>query len=81
MPSVDTEKELSNLTKVFFYGTLKRGEPNYEHVLEKNAKFVAEAATAEKWPLIIASNLNLPFLLDSKGYEKAKVNFIISFKK
>ena len=75
MPSVETEKEESstNLTKVFFYGTLKRNEPNYEHVLDKNAKFISEASTVDKWPLIIATHLNLPFLLDYKGYEKGKV--------
>ncbi|XP_054257624.1 putative gamma-glutamylcyclotransferase CG2811, partial [Macrosteles quadrilineatus] len=56
--------------KVFVYGTLKRGEPNH-HWLTKpengTAKFVGEGRTAVKYPLVIASRYNIPFLLDVPG--------------
>jgi len=45
MPSLDIDNDSSNLIKVFFYGTLKKNEPNYEYVIEKKAKFVGEATT------------------------------------
>ncbi len=78
MPSLEIENDSSSLTKVFFYGTLKRNEPNYEYVVEKNAKFVGEATTVSKFPLIVATNINLPFLLDKEGYGKV---WNIFFKK
>lgn len=56
--------------KIFVYGTLKRGEPNHEELLTRNAKFVAQAKTMDKWPLIIASECNLPFLLNKKNFGK-----------
>ena len=75
MPTLETEKDHISLTKVFFYGTLKKNEPNYEYVVEKKAKFVADGVTVDKWPLIVATNLYLPFMLDKKGYENGKVIF------
>ncbi len=57
---------------VFSYGTLKRGEPNHEELLIRRAEFIAEATTVDKWPLIIASNLNMPFLLNKKGVGKVR---------
>lgn len=61
------------LIKAFFYGTLKRDEPNYDHLLSINATFLSEAVTVEKYPLIIASEFNIPFLLNKKGYGKVGV--------
>ncbi|XP_073964502.1 putative gamma-glutamylcyclotransferase CG2811 isoform X2 [Choristoneura fumiferana] len=56
--------------KVFVYGTLKRNEPNH-HWLTKpengTSKFVAEGTTKSKYPLIIATRYNIPFLLHSPG--------------
>ncbi|KAJ8707245.1 hypothetical protein PYW08_011379 [Mythimna loreyi] len=56
--------------KVFVYGTLKRGEPNY-YWLTKNengvGKFVSEGRTKTKYPLIIATKYNIPFLLHKPG--------------
>lgn len=59
-----------NLFKVFVYGTLKRGEPNH-HWFEKEKtgyyKFICNARTIEKYPLIIGTEYNIPFLLHSPG--------------
>ena len=46
----------SLLFKVFVYGTLKRGEPNYQILsTAKNgfSQFLAEAETTTKYPLVI----------------------------
>jgi gamma-glutamylaminecyclotransferase len=63
-------KQMSELIKVFFYGTLKRNQPNHEHVINNRAQFVSEAVTVDKWPLIIASEFNVPYILNKKGYGK-----------
>lgn len=63
-------KMSNKLFKVFVYGTLKRGEPNH-HWLTRNenglAKFEAEGTTLEKYPLVIGTRYNIPFLLDKCG--------------
>lgn len=46
----------SQFFKVFVYGTLKRGEPNYHWLtnLENGvAKFIGEGTTVKKFPLVI----------------------------
>lgn len=63
------------LIKAFFYGTLKRNEPNYDHLMNLNVTFLSEAVTVDKYPLIIASDFNIPFLLNKKGYGKVIVFF------
>ncbi len=54
---------------VFVYGTLKRGQPNFSVMKSSagQAEFVAEGQTAEKYPLVIASRYNIPYLLDKPG--------------
>ncbi|XP_056638636.1 putative gamma-glutamylcyclotransferase CG2811 isoform X1 [Diorhabda sublineata] len=58
------------LHRVFVYGTLKRNEPNHSW-FSKNTegyyKFIGEAKTVEKLPLIIATEYNIPFILKSPG--------------
>lgn len=60
----------ASLHKVFVYGTLKTGEPNH-HWFDKDKegyyKFLFNAKTKEKFPLIIATEFNIPFLLYSPG--------------
>ncbi|XP_074114019.1 putative gamma-glutamylcyclotransferase CG2811 [Cotesia typhae] len=60
----------SPLHRVFFYGTLKRGEPNHELIRDTAngyAKFLGIGKTVNKYPLIIATRFNIPFLLHKPG--------------
>ncbi|XP_069364110.1 putative gamma-glutamylcyclotransferase CG2811 isoform X2 [Maniola hyperantus] len=65
--------------KVFVYGTLKRNEPNHHWLTNPEhgvGKFIAEGATKTKYPLIIGTKYNIPFLLYSPGdghYVKGEV--------
>ena len=62
--------------KIFVYGTLKQNEPNREELVKRNAKFICKAISVHKWPLIIASECNLPFLLYKKDYGKVNIIYI-----
>ncbi|XP_053272841.1 gamma-glutamylaminecyclotransferase isoform X1 [Pleuronectes platessa] len=58
------------MTRVFVYGTLKKGQPNYHRMFDAangKTEFVASALTAERYPLVIAGKLNIPFLLNLPG--------------
>ncbi|XP_034032978.1 gamma-glutamylaminecyclotransferase-like [Thalassophryne amazonica] len=58
------------MAHVFVYGTLKKGQPNYHQMLDctnGKAEFLATACTTQKFPLIIASKYNIPFLLNIPG--------------
>ena len=70
--------ELSLPHTVFVYGTLKKGERN-EHVMTNPETgkhiFISAAQMVERYPLIVASKYNIPFLLNRKG--EGFVNFII----
>jgi len=55
---------------VFVYGTLKSGEPNSGVMMDVEtgqATLIGKAQTLEKYPLIIASKFNIPFLLLHPG--------------
>lgn len=59
---------VKQLFKVFVYGTLKKGEPNHHWLTtECNglANFVCNGKTIAKFPLIIATKYNIPFLLNA----------------
>jgi gamma-glutamylaminecyclotransferase len=59
-----------SLHKVFVYGTLKRGEPNHHWIADTSkgfSRFIGIGKTVKKYPLIIATKFNIPFLLDSPG--------------
>lgn len=65
-----TSSSSTQLYKVFVYGTLKKGEPNhYWFSKEKSGyyNYVCDAKTTEKYPLIIATKYNIPFVLYSPG--------------
>lgn len=61
---------------VFVYGTLKRSEPNH-HVIDPSlhtspdttgvSKFIGTARTEGRFPLVIGTRFNIPFLLDREG--------------
>ena len=82
MPSTQIENDESSpqMYKFFFYGTLKKNEPNHFHLLTRNVKFVCEATTIDKWPLIVASDFNIPYLCNKKGHGHVYIrekNYII----
>lgn len=55
---------------LFVYGTLKSGEPNFTVLHDRRngqARFVSRARTKDRFPLVIASNYNVPFLLEKRG--------------
>ncbi|KAI1305940.1 Gamma-glutamylaminecyclotransferase C [Halotydeus destructor] len=59
--------------RIFVYGTLKTGQPNFHHmtdVTNGQAKLVCQAVTSETWPLVIGSKRNIPFLLNEPGLGK-----------
>ncbi|XP_058248596.1 gamma-glutamylaminecyclotransferase C-like [Hemibagrus wyckioides] len=62
--------QATQMTHVFVYGTLKKGQPNYYRMMDTakgEAKFLARARTVDKYPLVIAGKYNIPFLLNVPG--------------
>ncbi|ALC42360.1 CG2811, partial [Drosophila busckii] len=58
------------LKRVFVYGTLKRNEPNHHWLTNKEngvSRFVAKGSTLIKFPLVIGTRYNIPFLLNKPG--------------
>ncbi|KAM4538593.1 gamma-glutamylaminecyclotransferase C-like [Fundulus diaphanus] len=56
--------------RVFVYGSLKRAQPNYPLITDSNngkAELLATATTVQKYPLVIATQYNIPFLLNLPG--------------
>ncbi|XP_037045974.1 putative gamma-glutamylcyclotransferase CG2811 isoform X4 [Bradysia coprophila] len=66
-------KMASSLSKVFVYGTLKRGQPNHYWLTNSNngfASFLTNGTTKDKYPLVISTQYNIPFLLNNPGIGK-----------
>ena len=65
---------------VFVYGTLKKGEPS-NHLLHEpvngQAKYIGEARTVCKYPLVIAGRYDFIHLLDNPGIGKVSKPIII----
>jgi len=64
---------LSNMSlhRVFVYGTLKRGEPNHHWMTDTSkgfSRFLGVGRTVKKYPLVIATKYNIPFILDCPGH-------------
>lgn len=56
--------------KIFVYGTLKSGQPNsklFDNTKEGRFEFLGVGVTVEKYPLVIASPFNIPFMLPVEG--------------
>ncbi|CAN0562794.1 unnamed protein product [Rangifer tarandus platyrhynchus] len=66
-----TQSESSGcLAPVFVYGTLKTGQPNHRVLLDGahgRAAFRGRARTLEPYPLVIAGEHNIPWLLNLPG--------------
>lgn len=57
----------STLIKVFVYGTLKRSQPNHFILTDTAngiANYLVNGKTKVKFPLVIATRYNVPFLLN-----------------
>lgn len=65
--------------QVFVYGTLKQGEPNY-HVMSGEetgvSKFVGTARLLKKYPLIVSTEFNIPFLLNNPDVGQVTLSLI-----
>ncbi|KAK9980560.1 hypothetical protein ABG768_000158 [Culter alburnus] len=58
------------MTLIFVYGTLKSDQPNNFRMRDAangQAEFVAHARTVKRYPLVIATEENIPFLLNVPG--------------
>lgn len=65
-----TKTKIARMALVFIYGTLKRGEPNESvmtNLVTGMQRFVGTGKTVNAYPLIIASEYNIPFCLDKPG--------------
>lgn len=74
---------------VFVYGTLKTGEPNHKTMSETPGEYryghshfqslirffrlVSHGTTVEKYPLIVGTKYNIPFLLDQPGHGNVRL--------
>uniref|UniRef100_A0A7E4ZUD9 Gamma-glutamylcyclotransferase family protein n=1 Tax=Panagrellus redivivus TaxID=6233 RepID=A0A7E4ZUD9_PANRE len=63
-------------TKVFVYGTLKKGEPNHEFMTDPATGklwFIDNATTVDKFVMFVSSPRNIPFIVNSEekneGYQ------------
>lgn len=60
----------NKLIRVFVYGTLKRGQPNYKWLTDSSngsATFISSGTTSVRFPLVIGTRYNIPFLLNRPG--------------
>ena len=68
---------MSELFKVFVYGTLKKGFANH-HLMQNGAigvvQFVTGGLTKEAFPLVVGTDASIPFLLPLKGQGKVNKN-------
>ncbi|XP_014363973.2 putative gamma-glutamylcyclotransferase CG2811 isoform X1 [Papilio machaon] len=56
--------------KVFVYGTLKKNEPNHHWLTDQKngvSKFIVNGQTCQRYPLIIGTKYNIPFVLYKPG--------------
>ncbi|XP_042189731.1 protein O-mannosyl-transferase TMTC4 isoform X3 [Callorhinchus milii] len=61
---------LGKMTHIFVYGTIKKGQPNHHCItsaINGKAVYYGKGVTDEKYPLVIASKYNIPYLLNIPG--------------
>lgn len=66
---------MSSRHLVFLYGTLRQDKANHYRLLDPangEARFLGLATTVEKYPLVIASRYNIPYLLAAPGHGKVR---------
>nr|XP_006825732.1 PREDICTED: putative gamma-glutamylcyclotransferase CG2811-like [Saccoglossus kowalevskii] len=59
------------LHRIFVYGTLKKGQPNHNLITNPyngTAIYIGKARSVDRWPLVVASALNIPVILDKIGH-------------
>ena len=65
---------------IFVYGSLKKGERNDFLLNDKTngvAKFLGKAKLMDKYPLVVATDANIPMLLSKEGV--GKVSYMIQY--
>lgn len=71
---------MSELFKVFVYGTLKKGFANH-YLMQNGANgvvhFVTAGLTKDAFPLVVGTDASIPFLLPLKGQGKVNKNIFI----
>ncbi|XP_007885226.1 protein O-mannosyl-transferase TMTC4 isoform X8 [Callorhinchus milii] len=64
------KKDFGKMTHIFVYGTIKKGQPNHHCItsaINGKAVYYGKGVTDEKYPLVIASKYNIPYLLNIPG--------------
>ncbi len=54
--------------KIFVYGSLKKDKKLHGYL--KNSKFLGEAVTCEKYPMVLSKSGWYPYLIEKKGIGK-----------
>ena len=65
---------------MFVYGTLKRGQPNNHFMLQTEtgqAEFVCSGHTTRKYPLVVAGEYNIPYLLYVPGQGYVSLYYVL----
>lgn len=66
------------MQRVFVYGTLKKGQPNHHLIsggIESgDCRVEGVGVTEAKYPLIVTTRYNVPFLLDAPNARNAMVS-------
>uniref|UniRef100_A0A1B6C236 Gamma-glutamylcyclotransferase family protein n=1 Tax=Clastoptera arizonana TaxID=38151 RepID=A0A1B6C236_9HEMI len=65
-----TRKVINKLNRMFFYGTMKKGEPEHYWLKDNfngESTFITEGLTTLKYPLVILGEYNIPTVLNYRG--------------
>uniref|UniRef100_M3Z5T7 Gamma-glutamylaminecyclotransferase n=3 Tax=Mustela putorius furo TaxID=9669 RepID=M3Z5T7_MUSPF len=68
--ALSSAASVTHMARVFVYGTLKRGQPNHGVLRDRAngcAAFRGRGRTLEPYPLVIAGEHNIPWLLNLPG--------------
>lgn len=66
--------------RIFVYGTLKTGQPNYFRLQDPAkygmSKFLGEAKLKQIYPMVVTTKYNVPVILNKEGEGKASVRVV-----